>query len=140
MSGFQYTRVSANVALGFFEDSFPDPLDLICGQCGKRATFEVGTIAIDPRLAHFPTILKRDNGLESKLSFAGYLRCESCESASNWKYPPETLDLIAESFSKGILLGKRPQGMINASLSLFDGTPMHNFADGEDKLLAKIEE
>lgn len=112
-------------------------LKLVCGECGKRGTYGVGRIFIDPER------LQKTTGaappMEPAVTFTGLFRCKQCGGSGPWEFPPRTAMWLAAMVFGMVLRLKRADISIGL-LQLFDGTRVQCGAAAEDYLKQKIAE
>ena len=61
------------------------PLSLICGVCGARGKYKVGTITFDPSV----TDPSDREAFNEAVGFSGYFRCRKCDAGGPWKLTDE---------------------------------------------------
>lgn len=66
------------------------PLALVCGLCGTKGKYYVGTVIINPE------VVRSDarNAIEQAVGFSGYFRCKKCNGGGPWLLPDRTLAFI----------------------------------------------
>ncbi len=66
------------------------PLALVCGACGTKGKYHVGTVMIDPQVARSGA----ENAIEQATGFTGYFRCKKCNAGGPWLLPNTTVAFI----------------------------------------------
>src|SRR5438105_3567525 len=103
-------------------------LKLACVRCGRRHTYDVGTVFVDQEV-------KEKSG-KSYTGFAGYFRCQDCGSAGPWQVA-ENLKLLGWAMRAAV--DRSYQGFVTGCCTLFDGTLIQTPAMGEDHLRALLD-
>lgn len=61
--------------------TFEGQMYLICGACGKRGRYRIGTVIVAPEfIKHGP-----DEPIDPYVGFTGYFRCRQCDAGGPWK-------------------------------------------------------
>ena len=103
-------------------------LRLICGQCGEKATYDVGTIFYE----------QEGEGESAKhhYAFTSYFRCRSCGGAGPWEVA-DFLKVLGLALRSKV--SQEFEGLVAGRCHLFDGTVIQTPAMGEDHLRKLIE-
>jgi len=106
---------------------------LICGNCGKKAKYDIGHVSINM------SAYKKDRAkkLENHIQTTGYYRCKNCNSAGNWKTTNE-YEMVLMSALLSFNTPFTNNLFSFAENRLFDGSSHKYSTDAEDHLLNKI--
>lgn len=99
-------------------------LRLICGQCGERGVYDVGTI--------FADIEGKGASAKTWYGFGNYFRCHKCGAAGPWEI--DNWLKLATLLLRTNLSG-RVEGIQAGRCHLFDGTLVQSPAMGQEHLL-----
>jgi len=104
-------------------------LGLICGRCGQKHTYDVGTIFHDPETEGEPAT--------RRFTFTSYFRCVSCGSPGPWEVADYGRLLALALCARA---GLDHEGLILGRCALFDGTSLQTPAMGEDYLRGLLDQ
>jgi hypothetical protein len=102
-------------------------LKLTCCQCGKKATYDVGTVLCDTE--------GQDDQAETRYAFSNYFRCRECGSAGPWT-SADPLKMLGLTLRARV--DREFEGLRFGKCALFDGTVIQTPALGEEYLLSLI--
>ena len=102
---------------------------LKCGKCGHVARYNVGTVVFDPDA--------EDRAAEAAY-FTGYFRCRKCKSSGPWEFVSETY-LVLTALTVSRMAGLEDERFQFGKMFMFDGSPSHSPAQGEDYLKEILE-
>jgi hypothetical protein len=92
------------------------PFELRCGACGRKGTYPVGRLYVDPTLTQ-----PGQERLDDAFSFTGYFHCTHCKAGGPWQLTPTStralMVLVVEAMSS-----PEHARIHLARLTLFDGT------------------
>jgi tetratricopeptide (TPR) repeat protein len=103
-------------------------LKLTCAECGRKRTYDVGTIFFSPQAG--------DESTEWQIAFSNYFHCVDCGSGGPWEVVNYG-SLIGLALRAGMT--NRCEGFFQGRIELFDGTSIQTPAMGEDYLRALID-
>jgi tetratricopeptide (TPR) repeat protein len=119
----------------------PNMHELHCLECGKKGTYDLGTVFVDsPQWKEYCRKVE-----ESKLAppdpidyiqLTGYFRCHHCNQAGKWRSDLRSLSLALLTG----LLSEEQDRFIFGKYALYDGTCPHVATDGEEHLLDKLDQ
>lgn len=109
-------------------------LALVCGSCGARDRYDVGTVTINPAIAASP-----DRGqIEGGIGFTGYFRCRKCNAGGPWGIPTVTLTYITMLVVESAY-GQEDVPLICGQTATFDKKTFRYATECEDHLKALID-
>ena len=110
-------------------DRLRRPMDLICGACGNRGSYEVGSLMMSPRVVEDGLRSARRSGREPDwlferlgdyIGFTRYFRCHGCDAGGPWKLTDVAIfDVMALMFA--LDCGEDDCGLYIAENCMSDG-------------------
>lgn len=114
--------------------AFPKNTQMLrCGNCKKKARYDVGHISINVNA--FQKDKTKD--LDKHIQSTGYFRCKTCNSAGNWELTPEYQMMILSALVT-LTSGIEDELFSTAENQLFDGSSHRYSTDAEEHLLHKL--
>ncbi len=109
-------------------------LPLVCGVCGKRGKYDVGTVVIDPIAARSSA----SDCIEKSIGFSGYFRCRKCDAGGPWLPTPQS-KIIIMALMMEITSGAEGVPLNLGVMATFDKRPFRYTTEAEAHLKSLIE-
>lgn len=110
------------------------PLSLICGPCGAKGKYSVGTVTVDMTRDR----LNEPGRIHESVGFTGYFRCRKCDAGGPWKLTAETTAYVT-ALMIGAQVREQDLPLIFGSTATYDGRKTRYATDAEDHLKRQIE-
>lgn len=104
---------------------------LICGNCGKKAKYNLGITVINPQK------FNKDVDATKYMQSTGYFRCKYCNSAGNWE---PTAEFLTSSIMALLAMNANiPTSRFQfGEFRMYDGSKHPYASDAEEHLLKKL--
>jgi hypothetical protein len=104
------------------------PLELRCVPCGRKGSYSVGRLFINPA-----RMKKDEEWLNEAFGFSGYVRCAHCNAGGPWELTPSSKRALM-ALSMEAMTSRESARVHLAECMLFDGTSIRWATEGEAHL------
>ncbi len=111
-----------------------ESLPLVCGECGAKGRYNVGSIVLDTTVA----TPADPEGIEEAVGFTAYFRCRKCDAGGPWKLPDDT-EMFIKVMALGLVSGVEDVPLVLGRNQTFDKKPVRYATEAEDHLQKLID-
>jgi hypothetical protein len=110
------------------------PLELQCGACGKKGSYPVGKLTVDPVVARSGD----PDAMDQSFGFTGYFHCKHCGAGGPWHLTPTSRVMLVALMAEALHAPDKARITL-CRTTLFDGTILRWPTQGEAHLKQLID-